>query len=150
MLGILIRRNIFCCHLVLIDLIQKLHFPGQPWWHCSMYCTQCRPLAIHVINYLFVCCCVPLIYAFPCVLTRWMLGPGYLARTRSIPCLLMSWLLASPGHQQTWHWLDWIHRSLSSMRKVVNDLHQHNLRYWKWYILFPSNNSVSLKVMYII
>ena len=37
--------------------------------------------------------------------------------TRSIPWLLMTWLLTSPGHQQPWYWRCKIHRLLSSMRK---------------------------------
>ena len=37
-------------------------------------------------------------------------GPSYLGLTRSISWLLMSWLLASPGHQQPWYWLyvEWV------------------------------------------
>ena len=31
-------------------------------------------------------------------------------RTRSIPCLLLLWLLASPGQQQRWHWLCRVNR----------------------------------------
>ena len=46
----------------------------------------------------------------------------YSRRTRSIPCLLMPWLLMSPGHQQVWCWLWRIYRSLASMRKDFNNL----------------------------
>ena len=33
-----------------------------------------------------------------------MLNLVYLERTKSIPWLLIPWLLASPGHQQAWYW----------------------------------------------
>ena len=39
------------------------------------------------------------------VLTLNVRGPSYLGLTMSISYLLMSWLLASPGHQQPWYWL---------------------------------------------
>ena len=39
---------------------------------------------------------------------RW---PSYLGSPRSLSCLLMPWLLTSPGHQQPWHWLCRISRS---------------------------------------
>ena len=32
-------------------------------------------------------------------------GPSYLGLIRSISWLLMPWLLASPGHQQSWYWV---------------------------------------------
>ena len=38
-------------------------------------------------------------------LTLLVLRLGYARKTRSIPWLLMPWLLASPGHQQPWYWL---------------------------------------------
>ena len=37
-------------------------------------------------------------------LTLLMLRLEYHGRTMSIPKLLMTWLLALPGHQQQWHW----------------------------------------------
>ena len=40
-------------------------------------------------------------------------------RTTSISWLLMTWRLASPGHQQPWYWLNRINKSLSSMRGFV-------------------------------
>ena len=49
-------------------------------------------------------------------------GPSYLGLTRSIPWLLISWLLASPGHQQPWYWLRTMGRSLSYLRKDFNHL----------------------------
>ena len=44
------------------------------------------------------------------IYTWWQLtlnvrGPSYLGLTRSISCLLMPWLLTSPGHQHPWYWL---------------------------------------------
>ena len=39
------------------------------------------------------------------VLTLNVREPSYLGLTRSISCLLMPWLLASPGHQQPYYWL---------------------------------------------
>ena len=46
----------------------------------------------------------------------------YSGRTRSIPWLQMPWLLASPGHQQSWYWLlvHRIYRLLSSTRRIPN------------------------------
>ena len=41
---------------------------------------------------------------------------------RSIPWLLMTWLLASPVHQQPWHWLCRMNGSLSSTRKYFKSL----------------------------
>ena len=52
----------------------------------------------------------------------------YSASTTSIPRLQMSWLLLSLGHQQQWHWLCRINRSLSSMRKVFNFLCHLNVK----------------------
>ena len=47
----------------------------------------------------------------------------YSERTYVIPWLLMLWLLGSAGHQQPWHWLWSMNRSLSSRRKDLNYLH---------------------------
>ena len=38
---------------------------------------------------------------------------AYFQKTRSIPWLLMSWFLLSPGHQQPWHWSCRINGSLT-------------------------------------
>ena len=46
----------------------------------------------------------------------------YSWRNKSISWLLMSWRLASPGHQQPWYWLDRIKVSLSSMGKDFNNI----------------------------
>ena len=46
----------------------------------------------------------------------------YSWRSRSIPWLLMPWLLVSPGHQQPWYWLHTKNRSLSTMRNDFNYL----------------------------
>ena len=69
--------------------------------------------------------------------------------TRSIPWLLMLWLLRSPGHQQPWYWLFRVNRSLSFMGKDFT-----YLCYWsvgKWYkmqIFFNDSkiNSASLEL----
>ena len=45
-------------------------------------------------------------------------GLSYLSLTRSISWLLMSWFLASWGHQHQWHWLCRIGKFLSYMRKI--------------------------------
>ena len=49
-------------------------------------------------------------------------GPSYLGLTRSISCLLMPWLLTSPGHQQPWYWLCRICRYWSYLRKDIKYL----------------------------
>ena len=54
------------------------------------------------------------------IITFLVLVPKYSGITRSITWLLMSWLIASPGHQQPWYWLCRINRSLSCMRKDFN------------------------------
>ena len=57
-----------------------------------------------------------------CPLTLNLRGPGYLGLTRSVSWLLLSWLLPSPGHQQTWYWLCRMGNSLSYLRKDFNHL----------------------------
>ena len=42
----------------------------------------------------------------------------------------MPWLLASPGHQQPWHWLCRIDRSLSYRRKDFNYLSLVDVEQW--------------------
>ena len=75
------------------------------------------------------------------LLTLWVLSPEYSERSRSIPLLLMSWFLVSPGHKQPQYWLCRTNGSLSSARKNFNDLYHNNLnKYYKIYIfLFPQN-----------
>ena len=43
----------------------------------------------------------------------------------------MSWLLASPGHQQPWYWLCRMGRSLSYLRKDINHLCHINVAEWQ-------------------
>ena len=50
---------------------------------------------------------------------------------RSIQWLLMSWLLASPGHQQPWYWLYRIGRPLSYLRKDFNYLGHISVKEWQ-------------------
>ena len=62
----------------------------------------------------------------PNVLTLLVLKQEYSGITKSIPLLLMSWLLVSPGHQQPWYWPYRTNRFLSSKgnyRKVSNIRH---------------------------
>ena len=45
----------------------------------------------------------------------------YYMHTRSISCLLMmTWLLTSPGHQQSWYWLYNISRLFSTLKVNFN------------------------------
>ena len=67
----------------------------------------------------------------PLKLTLNVRGPSYLGLTRSISWLLMSWLLASPGHQQPWYWLCRMGRSLSYLRKDFNHLCHINVEEWQ-------------------
>ena len=56
----------------------------------------------------------------------------YSRRYRSIPWLLMPWLLPSPGHQQPWYWLCRINGSLSSTKKDFNKLcHLIDKQWWE-------------------
>ena len=65
----------------------------------------------------------------------------YCGRTMSIPWLLMPWLLMSPGHQQTWHWLCRVNGSLSSTRRDFNHLcHLSHEKNQKYIFMFPLNN----------
>ena len=63
--------------------------------------------------------------------------------TRILPRLLMPWLLVWPGHQQPWHWIYTINRSLSSSRKDFNYL--HHLSGEKWFEIhihiYPSSKT---------
>ena len=63
-------------------------------------------------------------------LTLNMRGLNYLCSTRSISWLLMPLLLSSPGHQQPWHWLCRIGRSLSYLRMDFNYLCHINVEEW--------------------
>ena len=53
-------------------------------------------------------------------LTLLVLKLEYSGINWSIPWLLMTWLLVSPGHQHPWYWKCRIIMSLSSMRKDFN------------------------------
>ena len=55
-------------------------------------------------------------------LTHLVLRQQFSQRTRSIPWLLMPWLLASPGHQQPWYWLHETGTSLSSWGANLNNM----------------------------
>ena len=57
-------------------------------------------------------------------------GPSYLGLTMSISCLLMPWLLTSPGHQQPWYWICRKGRFLSYLRKDFKYLRRTNMENW--------------------
>ena len=61
-------------------------------------------------------------YVASTVLTLNVRGPSYLGLTRSLSWLLLSWLLASPGHQRPRYWLCVMGKSLSYLRKDFNHL----------------------------
>ena len=54
-----------------------------------------------------------------------------ICETRSIPWLLMPWLLASPGDQQPWYWPCEMYRSLSSIRNNFNYLPNISAEKWQ-------------------
>ena len=60
-------------------------------------------------------------------LTCMVLRLEYSGKSRSIPWLMMPWLLALPGHRQPWHWLYKINRPLGSIRKDFNYLGYFNV-----------------------
>ena len=62
----------------------------------------------------------------------------YSRKTRSIPWLLMPWLLGSPSHQQPWHWIFRTNGSWTSTKKDFNKL--NHLKCWEMLIL-PTINS---------
>ena len=77
------------------------------------------------------------------MLTLNVRGPSYLGLTRSISCLLMPWLLTSPGHQQPWYWLHRICRSFSHLRTCFMYLCQIHVEEWhkmQIYIYVPYIN----------
>ena len=79
-------------------------------------------------------------------------GPSYLCLIRSISWLLMSWLFASPGHQQPWYWLSRIGRSLSYLRKDFNYLCHINgeeLHKMSIYVMFPLKNLAGNKKRFL-
>ena len=49
---------------------------------------------------------------------------------RSIPWLLMSWLLASPGHHRPWYWLCWANGPLYFMKKGFSPLRHVSVEKW--------------------
>ena len=67
----------------------------------------------------------------------------YPIRTRSMPCLLITWrrkVLASPGHQQAWYWLCNINRVISSLSTNFNNIHHSNFEEWyKMWIHFQAH-----------
>ena len=58
--------------------------------------------------------------------------------TRPIQWILMSWLLALPGHHQPWYWLCNQDRSLSSTGKEFNCLHHPSFEKW-WQMQIQSS-----------
>ena len=91
-------------------------YDGHIWFKISIFFTKHRNTVQNIfgkISY-FVQALI--------ILTLNMQGLSYLGLTRLISCLLMPWLLASPGHQQPWYWLCVIDRPLSYLRKDFNTL----------------------------
>ena len=58
-------------------------------------------------------------------------GPSYPGYTKSISWLLMSWILASPGHHRSWYWMCKLVMFLSYMRE---DFHTIVVFVWSNYI----------------
>ena len=48
----------------------------------------------------------------------------------TIPCLLIPWLLTSPGHQQPWHWLHKLTMFLPSLKINFNSMQHVNFDEW--------------------
>ena len=64
----------------------------------------------------------------------------YSGRTRSIPWLLMPWLLLLPGHQQPLYWLCRKNEPLSTVKKGLNFLYPpiwRNERKCRYVLCFP-------------
>ena len=66
----------------------------------------------------------------------------YSWRMRSMPWLLMPWLLVSSGHQQPWHQPRRINGFLFSTWKDLNYLHYFSVEQWKlmWIHFYVSTN----------
>ena len=70
----------------------------------------------------------------------------YSLRMRSTLWLLMSWLLASPGHQMPWYWyIRWVHRCFS-WRRIISNTSAISVsrsdRKYKYIFMFPEINFV--------
>ena len=73
-----------------------------------------------------------------------VLKPEYVGINRSIPGSLMPWLLALPGHQQQWHWLYKINRSLFSTKNDFNypcHLIFGIRKFWKKFVCFLKDSA---------
>ena len=70
-------------------------------------------------------------------LTLHIRGPSYPCLNRSISWLLMLWFLVSSSHQQQWHWLYRIERSLSCMHAGFK---LHVFCYCKYMFIFLKKN----------
>ena len=66
--------------------------------------------------------------------------------TRSIPWLLMPWLLASPGHKHTLYWICRIKGFLCSVRMTFK--YQCHLRIEKYICMFSKINSAPKRLIY--
>ena len=69
-------------------------------------------------------------YGIQLHVTLLLLRPEYSGITRSIPWLLMPWLLLSPGHQQSWYWLCTMWTFLSSLGVNIRNLWHFNVKQW--------------------
>ena len=83
-------------------------------------------------------------------LTLLMLKLEYFGQTRAKLWLLIPWFLASPEHQQPWYWLCRITRSVSSIRKNLNHMHQcwKTIKKMQIYFLRFSNSFWSDEVIW--
>ena len=91
-----------------LTLVQVMAWCRQATSH---YLRQCWPWSLSPYGV------IRLQWVKAWLLTLNVRRPSYLGLTRSISCLLMPWLLTSPGHQQPWYWLCRICRSWSYLRK---------------------------------
>ena len=57
-----------------------------------------------------------------------MLEPVYSRQIKSIPWLPMTWIHASPGHQQPWHWLCALEVNLNNLQHLSVEILMCNLR----------------------
>ena len=74
-----------------------------------------------------------------------MLRLEYSGSIMSIPLLLLLWLLASPGHQQAWHWWCWLtgHPRVPWRRFSITfpiPVSKYDKK-WHYISIFPQNNS---------
>ena len=94
-------------HNILNKHSQEWTSMEQPWgyissdvsqWHQSIYSHRVAPRTSTFGSAHYE-------YGLQFIIFNSVLKPEYSGQTRSITWQLMTWLLASPGHQQPWYWL---------------------------------------------